>query len=190
MVYYIDMNRVLDSGKTRSDILLKGINDKATDDRQYAIEGGHNISHRAEVGVSPIVDERYRLSLLKKIQWTRLTEAFFSPRNIQTIQNAIRAEISAMTGKVIAEQDEMVLLAIMQSTYYQFCANAPTHIKEQIGWLNKLVVQQCVGQIAEAIDMYEYYLSTAFDVPEPFQRAVNASSAGRKNEARFMDPGF
>jgi hypothetical protein len=181
--------------KNRDDILKAGILSNESDDRGYTIEGSHNQSHEQQPmtprkPLSSVVSPGVKSVILKHLEWTPLATAYFSPRNIQIIQNALRAEVHAITGKVIAQQDEFVLLAIMQSTYLQFCANDPRNVKEQISWLNSLVIKQSVNQISEAIDMDAYYLSTAFSIPEPIDRPINASSDGRKNESRFIDPGF
>ncbi|MEY3327647.1 MAG: Phaeocystis globosa virus, partial [Cyanobacteriota bacterium] len=66
-----------------------------------------------------------------------LADNFFSKRNIQIIQNGIRAGVHKKTQQTISEQDETQILLIMRYMYFQYAKHLPTCIAEQIQDLNK-----------------------------------------------------
>ena len=88
-----------------------------------------------------------------------LSLAFFSGKNIQIIQNAIRADIyQKSAGKhLISQQDCDVIKTIMRSMYLQNAVNLCTNYTEQIISLNKLVIDYSVNQIYSEIDSYMKY---------------------------------
>ena len=85
--------------------------------------------------------------------------AFFSGKNIQIIQNAIRAGVYNKSNGafVISPQDCDVIKTIMRSMYLQHAVNLNCNYREQIEALNKLVVDYSVDQIYGEIDGYLKY---------------------------------
>jgi hypothetical protein len=112
-----------------------------------------------------------------------LNVTFFSPENIQIIQNAIQYEVYKRSqGKYrIGPQGTDNLLIIMRSIYYQYGKNLPCQIKEQIMELNKLVVEFSVPKILTEVDMYQKYREDITTLPLPFQHPVNISRTGTKS---------
>lgn len=85
--------------------------------------------------------------------------AFFSSKNIQIIQNAIRAGVHNKSNGtyIISPQDCDVIKTIMRSMYLQHSVNLNSNYREQITALNKLVVDYAVNQIYGEIDGYLKY---------------------------------
>lgn len=105
---------------------------------------------------------------------TALSDAFFSSKNIQIIQNGIRAGVYEMSNKqyVIGEQNPNELKIIMRSIFLQYSRNLSNNIKEQIASLNSLVLDYAVRQVyGEAVGYmkYKYDSSTMY---EPISRPV------------------
>lgn len=127
---------------------------------------------RIPVGVN---DFDYRGDAMKgNWQRTQLSDAFFSPQNIQILQNGIRAGVYNMSNKqyIVGYQNEDELKIIMRSTFLQYSQNLPHNIKEQIGFLNKMVLDYAVGQVygeAQGYMKYKYDASTMY---EPIARPI------------------
>jgi hypothetical protein len=113
-----------------------------------------------------------------------LTKAFFSPANIQAIQNSIRKDVfekSQPKGYVIDDQSADELKIIMRAIYYQYARNMPIDIAGQVKDLNQKVIDWSVPHILSAVDHYHYYLNDISHMPVPMQSPQSMSSAGTKS---------
>ena len=73
---------------------------------------------------------------------------------------------------IVGYQNEDELKIIMRSTFLQYSQNLPHNIKEQIGFLNKMVLDYAVGQVygeAQGYMKYKYDASTMY---EPIARPI------------------
>ncbi len=112
-----------------------------------------------------------------------LSKAFFSPENIQVIQNSIRKEVLTRSGDkryVIDEQSVDELKIIMRGIYYQYARNLPRDIAAQVADLNQKVVDWSAPHILSAVDHYFYYLKDISTMPVPLQMPQSMSSAGTR----------
>jgi len=116
-------------------------------------------------------------------QSNTLSMLFFSVDNINNIQNQIRYNIykSSNNTHIIDEQNYSEIQIIMRSMYLQFSPNLQTNFKEQIGYLNKLVVDWCVPKILSEIEQYNGYIKDVQTLPTPIPRAINMSNTGMKS---------
>ena len=127
---------------------------------------------RIPVGVN---DFDYRGDAMKG-NWyrTQLSDLFFSPENVQILQNGIRAGVYKMShGQyVVGQQSQDELRIIMRSIFLQYSQNLPTNIKEQIALLNNYVLDYAVGQVygeAQGYMKYKYDISNMY---EPISRPI------------------
>ena len=90
---------------------------------------------------------------------TTLSLAFFSEKNIQIIQNGIRAGVyKSSEGQYLIEpQDVDIIKTIMRGIYLQNAINLPYNYTEQIEGLNKLVMEYSIKQILGEADGYMKY---------------------------------
>ena len=112
---------------------------------------------------------------------TPLNTAFFSPENVQIIQNRIRYQVWEKTKHVIDPQSSDDLLIVMRSMYYQYGKNQPTRIKEQIEELNKIVTDWSLSKIIPEIDMYLYYRKDVSKLPVPLELPMLQTLAGTRS---------
>ena len=114
---------------------------------------------------------------------SQLNQLFFCSANMKIIQDKIRYEVYLKTDKkhIIDNQSEIELEIVMRSTYLQHSPNLPNKIKEQIQYLNDLVVNWCVEKIIPEIYQYEGYLKQVEYMPVPIEHPVNLSSKGTRN---------
>lgn len=113
-----------------------------------------------------------------------LSKAFFSRENIQILQNGIRAGVYRRSNGqyLIGPQDCDTLKVVMRSIFLQHSANKLENISEQIGELNKIVIQYCVQQIYSEAQGYAKYVDDASTLVVPIAHPVQASNVDRTLE--------
>ena len=106
--------------------------------------------------------------------WTEtvLSKLFFSPQNVQIIQNGIRAGVHRMSGGkyVVGQQNTDSLTIVMRSIFLQNALNLPTNITGQIDNLNKMVLTFCIERVHGEAKGYMTYLQDVSSIalpPEP-----------------------
>ncbi len=102
---------------------------------------------------------------------TKLSKLFFSPQNVQIIQNGIRAGVHKMSnGKyLIGQQDSDSLTVIMRSIFLQNAVNLPANITGQIEDLNKMVLKYCIASVYGEAQGYMTYLSDVSSIAVPLE---------------------
>jgi len=98
-------------------------------------------------------------ALQHTLQNNELSVLFFSTKNIQIIENAIKAGVYHMSNQthVIDTQDRDQLYVIMRATFLQYSVNDPEELTRQIEVLNSRVVSYCVPKIYGEIQGYLHY---------------------------------
>jgi hypothetical protein len=88
-----------------------------------------------------------------------ISQLFFSAKNIQLLQNAIRAEVYKKSGNkfVVAPPNIDTLKIIMRSTYLQYAEHSTENITAQIEHLNSIVLDYAIPTtFAEAVGYIKY----------------------------------
>jgi hypothetical protein len=98
-------------------------------------------------------------ALQHTLQNNQLSVLFFSTKNIQIIENAIKAGVYQMSNKthVIDTQNRDQLYVIMRATFLNYSVNQPDEITKQIEVLNSRVISYCVPKIYGEIQGYLQY---------------------------------
>lgn len=153
------------------DTLKNGrINIVDTPKSQYATYKNYDISEDTNNTVS------------RNISSNELSTAFFSKKNIQSIQDDIIYNVYIKSNKEfkISNQSEQELLIIMRSYYLQYGKNLPSNINGQLEILNKYVVDWSVDEIIKNINQHIYYKKTVSTLPMPMERAQLPTQKGTK----------
>jgi hypothetical protein len=114
---------------------------------------------------------------------TPVSDGFFSPENVELLQNQIRRAVfdrSQPKGFVVDKQSVDELKIIMRAIYYQYARNLPRDISGQIADLNQKVVNWSAPHILSAVEHYMYYLDDISHMPVPLAQPQSLSSAGTK----------
>ena len=113
---------------------------------------------------------------------TLLSKLFFSAKNVQIIQNALRYQVWTSTDKnvVISKQSESELLIVMRSVFVQNAKHRPDNITQQISDLNDLVVKAVVPGIISEATAHISYLKDKFGGITPIAPPVCVNTAGLK----------
>jgi len=111
-----------------------------------------------------------------------LSRLFFSKKNMNIIQNAIRKSIyDRSNGEyLIDRQNDTDIEVIMRSIYLQHSPNLNHSITKQIAFLNQLVIDWSVPNILSEITQYNGYLQDIQFQPMPIDRSINLSSKGTR----------
>lgn len=128
-------------------------------------------------------DNKFRHAAIRGIHdKTLLNQLYFSEKNIKNIQNKLRYTVFKMSNEqfTIAPQNEEELSIIMRSIYLQYCRNLPNNIKEQIGELNNIVVDQLAPDLLSNVKQYIKYLEDSNEPWRLMTRPQNLSSKGSK----------
>jgi hypothetical protein len=117
------------------------------------------------------------------VQSTPLNRAYFSPANVQIIQNKLRKEVyDRSNGEFLIDlQSVDELMIVMRAMYLQYCKNLPNRIPEQIAELNQMVAEWCVPKILAECSMHHTYLRDIQNLPVPMAHPVMMTMAGSKS---------
>jgi hypothetical protein len=109
---------------------------------------------------------------------TSLSNIFFSNKNVDIIQNGMRAGVYEKSNGqyVISNQDEDTLRIIMRSVFLQNATNQPDNIIEQVKELNKIVWNITIPQLYGEAQGYYKYLSDASTMYTPLALPVFAEN--------------
>ena len=121
-------------------------------------------------------DNRTMFDNLKFVQQnTVLSNLFFSLKNVQIIQNALRAGVYNYSNKkyIIDEQHPDSLNIIMRAIYLQNSVNMPDNVTEQITKLNNIVIQYCVPRIFGEVQGYVKYKEDASTLAVPLDKPMS-----------------
>jgi hypothetical protein len=132
---------------------------------------------------SHIVQNNFQQELLYGIQETsQLNQLFFSRKNLDLIQDMIRYRVYIKSNQkyIIARQSNVEVQIVMRSMYLQQSTNLPTNIKEQITYLNNLVVDWCVEKIIPEVEQHVGYIRDISYYPMPIDLPKNMSQRGSK----------
>lgn len=113
-----------------------------------------------------------------------LNEMFFSQKNVEILQKAIRLHVYVKSKKKFAidmqSKDELLLL--MRGIYLQYSKNLNDNLNNQVKELDKLVINEAVPIILSNVELHYSYL---YDLSEPrFMRPIdrpkNVSNKGER----------
>jgi hypothetical protein len=118
--------------------------------------------------------------------WTEtpLSKVFFSEKNIQILQNGIRAGVFRNSNGqyVIGPQDCDSLKIVMRSVFLQNAANQTQNISGQIHELNQIVLDYCVNQVYSEAQGYMKYLRDVSTLPVPMALPTLSSMNDRTEQ--------
>lgn len=115
---------------------------------------------------------------------TSVSDLFFSPRNVDILQDAIRYRVFVESGgrDVIGRQSDVELGLVMRSLFLQEADNDDTRDPvPQVRELNSSVLQFCVPRIVQEINQYRHYRTDVAALPVPLPRGEIATSKGSRS---------
>jgi hypothetical protein len=104
---------------------------------------------------------------------TPVNEQFFSPSNMDILQDRIRTMVRGMVSADIDRQSDTDLSMVMRSYYLQYAG-------ETVEQLNERVAGFCANRIAVEVEAYRYYRKDILDFPAPIQRPIDTQVYGTR----------
>ena len=134
--------------------------------------------YRVKVSASEATD-----AIRGNVLATPLNQTFFSPANVQILQNRLRYEVYKRSNGqfLVDEQSVDELLTIMRAMYLQYGKNQPTNIRAQIDELNTIVADWAVPRIVSECSMHKTYLHDIQHMPVPLAQPILETRAGTKS---------
>ena len=122
----------------------------------------------------------YREALTGNWESNNLAIAFFSEKNVQMVQNGIRAGVYEKSQQkyLIGPQNIDSLKIIMRSVFLQHSKNLETNIQEQITQLNQIVYDYAIPQILGEATGYIKYKRDISTLAVPLSHPKYMSKAG------------
>ncbi len=111
---------------------------------------------------------------------TGLNKRFFSPENVDRIQESIRVTVRQMVNADIDRQSDVDLMLVMRSYYLQYAENNPLETEAELQQLNERVVNFCANRIAVEVEAYRYYRKDILDFPAPIARPLDTQVYGTR----------
>ena len=117
---------------------------------------------------------------------TELSNAFFSGKNMQILQNGIRAGVYNKSNQqyVVGAQNLDELQIIMRGLFLQYAKNQPTGIAQQINDLNKIVLDYSVNQVWSEAEGYMKYKRDASTMWTPMKMPILSYSNDKQLELK------
>jgi hypothetical protein len=121
-------------------------------------------------------------ALMGNLTRSPLSDLFFSTKNIDILQDAVRYQVYVRSDKqhIIDKQSSTELHIIMRSIYIEYARHVPYDVVGQVRVLNTKVLDYCVDNIISEINMRMHYVRDVDQVPIPLSRSPMLSSAGTK----------
>lgn len=112
----------------------------------------------------------------------QLNTIYFSRENLNNVQAMLRYNVYIKSNKkhIIGNQSEVELQILMRSMFLQHSPNLRCKIKEQIRYINQMVVDWATPKILSEIEQYIGYIYQLEHLPVPQERSKNLSSKGTK----------
>ena len=117
---------------------------------------------------------------------TRLSDAYFSQKNIQIIQNALRKGVYDKSNQkiLIDQQPEDQIVSVMRSMFYQHSKNLQDNIPQQIQELNNYVINFCVNAVFHEAVAYLKYKEDSSKMHMPMQGPIYSSKTNKTLEMK------
>ena len=128
----------------------------------------------------------YSEALSGNYEYNALGQVYFSDKNIQIIQNGLRAGVYEKSNKqfVIPPQNIDNLKIIMRSIYLQYAQHLENNITQQVERLNGLVLDYCVPTVYKEAVGYMKYTQDQSSLVVPMERPLNHDRAYKQLELK------
>lgn len=194
-----DANRITPSQPQANQTRDVGVSSASTTIEQIEQE------RRQKIGHPDLQRERYRYyqedrkkptTIARQIlrgthEDSLLNQLYFSQKNIDMIQNAIRYKVYELSNGqfVIGRQDDNELIITMRGIFLSRGRNLPCSIKDQIKCLNNLVINEITPKIISQVHQYNRYIYDASHLyaENPVPHPINVSSKGTKINRSVTD---
>jgi hypothetical protein len=135
-------------------------------------------------GISTYKNEAVKGILLA----SRVQAMFFSPENINNLQQAIQYYVYQRSNQKIkvGRQSDTELEIIMRSVYLQYGKNQDVDIVGQVKELNAYVLEYAVKSVISNATQYLVYKKDISQLPVPLDLPIYSNAAGTRTHPNFI----
>jgi len=116
---------------------------------------------------------------------TAVSDLYFSPTNIDALQEGIRYRVFKESGMTIGRQNDNELKVIMRSIYLQYSVNDSSDCVSQVKKLNAAVLNWAVPEVLSNVLQYQTYRKDASTLPLPFDNPQLQTMKGTRQPILF-----
>ena len=109
-----------------------------------------------------------------------LSEAYYSPANIDYLQGAIKSAVRNATGHDIGDQNVIDLYNLMRKVYSDYYTDDSSNVIQQVSRMNAAVVSSAARTISSGVIQHLIYLRDITTQPVPPKSPMNTSTYGLK----------
>jgi hypothetical protein len=109
---------------------------------------------------------------------SKLSDNFFSDKNINVINNSIIQNVKSISNYDIPPQNKTTILHYMRNIYIEHSSNLLNDIDKQVISLNRKVLEKCIPSIIESIKANSKYQYDISHMHMPMERGVATSKKG------------
>ena len=106
---------------------------------------------------------------------------FFSDPNVELLQERMRVGVRDATGLRIGRQSDDELTVVMRSIFLTECAHLPDRVREQVVDLNAKVLEYCVENIVNELEMRGKFIRDLTQPREVMPHSINANVKGHRS---------
>jgi hypothetical protein len=146
---------------------------------------GPDIKHQFEMfDKIPVESYSFHDAMTGNFYKTELSNLFFSSKNIDIIQNGIRAEVYRLSKNkhIIDRQNQDELNTIMRSIFLSNSKNLPNDITSQIETLNNNVINEISPKLLGEVIGYLNYRRDISQIPAPLTYAKSTMDNSKSLE--------
>jgi hypothetical protein len=121
-----------------------------------------------------------REALYGRIQRTPASDMFFSAKNIDILQDAIRYKVYEDTNIVLGRQSDQELKIIMTSMFFRYSRYVANDIVGQVREINGYVINYAVKEVLTNLKQYMTYRRDASTMPLPLDNPQLMGTKGTK----------
>lgn len=128
----------------------------------------------------------YLNSLTGNFERSKLSDLFFSSKNIENIQNLLIKGVYEKSNSqiIIDKQPTDNIVIIMRSMYLQYSKNLDTKLNEQINELNNYVLNYCIPKVYSEAIAYLKYKQDASTMHMPMSAPIYSSKTNKTLEQK------
>jgi|TARA_B100001093_G_scaffold506984_1_gene566829 hypothetical protein len=150
---------------------------------------GPEIKHQFEMfDKIPVESYTFHDAMTGNFYKTELSNLFFSSKNIDIIQNGIRAEVYSLSKNkhIIDRQNQDELNTIMRSIFLSNSKNLPNDITSQIETLNNKVINEISPKLLGEVIGYLNYRRDISQIPVPLTYAKSTMDNSKSLEFKHI----
>ena len=131
-------------------------------------------------------NSNYLNSLTGNFERSKLSDLFFSSKNIENIQNLLIKGVYEKSNSqiIIDKQPTDNIVIIMRSMYLQYSKNLDTKLNEQINELNNYVLNFCIPKVYSEAIAYLKYKQDASTMHMPMSAPIYSSKTNKTLEQK------